>query len=621
MKTFKYVFLLTALLLTGFTITGQKLTYQREMADAVKEGTRTNTGIPGPEYWQNSSDYKLNIHVVFDGDSTWIEGHAKIAYHNNSPHNLTRIVIRSYPDIFAKGAVRSYYFGGATEMEPVNYTSVLINNDTIPQSALSRRTSTNIMLPLKDPLEKGQVAELDITWRYMMHPQINIRQGVYKDKAIFIAYYYPQVAVFDDLYGWDMVDYTGTVEFYNDFNNYDVEITLPSDYYVWGGGVLQNPSEVYPSEILNRYKAAMKSDEVMSILGTDDLNKGDTTGSKTWHFKSENTPDFTFAASHTYLWDASSIEVEPGRRVLVSAVYPHESRFYSSGAKWARESIDYLSSTCPGVPYPWPSMTVFNDMQGSGGMESPMMVNNGEQRTEISTRDVIFHEIAHSYVPFLTGANERRWSWLDEGWATYASMKFTDAAEGSSRDSFDAIYRMVSGTSRDIPLMVPSFDITESNAYTFYSYPKAAQAYMAIENQLGTQNMYKMWNTFISTWREKHPTPWDFFATVNRVAGSDLNWLLYPWYYKFEHADLELTSFDDRKGDLIVTNKGGLPLPVYITATYNDGSTKQLFSKPEVWKESDVLKIKMENPKDVKSIVIGNRMIFESDETNNSWKK
>jgi hypothetical protein len=120
MKTITKILLAMTFLVVGLTITGQELTYQREMADAVKEGTRTNSGLPGPKYWQNSSDYKLNIHVVFNGDSTWIEGHAQIAYHNNSPHNLTRIVLRSYPDIFAKGAVRSYYLGRTPEMEPVS---------------------------------------------------------------------------------------------------------------------------------------------------------------------------------------------------------------------------------------------------------------------------------------------------------------------------------------------------------------------------------------------------------------------------------------------------------------------------------------------------------------------
>lgn len=622
MKKLSTILLSLLLLICSSISYAQELTLQREMKNAISKGTRTLSGDPGKNYWINSSDYSLDINVVFEGDTTWIVGSGHIVYHNNSPRDLNMIVLRSYPDIYAPASIRNFYFGGAEELDLVSYSDIYVNGDTIPPQVMYQvRTSTNIVLRLSEPIAAGDQAVIDIKWRYRMHPQINIRQGVYESKSLFIAYFYPQVAVYDDIYGWDLVDYMGSVEFYNDFNNYDVRITLPSEYIVWGGGTLQNPEKVYPKNILEGYQKALKSDNIVSIINEDDLPlEKEIEGLKTWHFKSEKSPDFTFAASFTHKWDASSLEVEPGRRVLISAVYPTNSAHYGSAARWSRESIEYLSFTCPGVAYPWPFMTVFNSAEGSGGMESPMMVNNGEQTTELGARDVIFHEIAHSYVPFLTGANERRWSWLDEGWATYQGLKWTYEIDHSGESDFLRIYRNISGTASDIPLMVPSYQIMDPTASTNYSYGRSSQAFMVTESQLGTEKMNLLWKTFTTTWREKHPSPWDYFALVNRIAGKDMNWLLHPWYYEFKSADLALAAVDTRRGELTVKNIGGLPLPVYLTLTYRDGSVKEIFRKPEIWKTSDRVVIKIDRAKELDTAFIGNYKIFETDGSNNSWE-
>ncbi|TFH39086.1 MAG: hypothetical protein E4G95_02050, partial [Bacteroidia bacterium] len=513
----------------------QELTITSEFKNAIEKGTRTPNGVPGENYWINSSDYQLDVKVVFDNDTTWIVGSGNITYHNNSPDQLNMIVLRSYPDLYAPAAIRDFYFGGAAETRMVEYSEVFVNGDTVQtQMMYRRRTSTNIALGLEKPLEPGGQAVIDIKWKYMMHPQINIRQGVYDDKALFIAYWYPQVAVYDDLYGWDMVDYTGLVEFYNDFNNYDVRITLPGEYYVWAGATLQNPGDVYPQKVLEKIESASISNKVVNILTPDDIPNNFGSGQeKTWHFKSEQIPDFTFAASKSHLWDASSIDVGDGRRVQVSAVYPPASKYYSQGAVWARETIEYLSFTCPGVPYPWPAMTVFNSMEGGGAMESPMMVNTGDQQAEDWGREVTFHEIVHSILPFYLGANERRFAWMDEGWATYQGMKWSDGRPGTSIDMFGAMFDQVAGTSNDLPLMIPSWQVKDQAGETFHAYVRSSQAFMTIENQLGTEKMNQAWKLFAQRWNGKHPSPWDLFATFSEVAGEDLSWLLYPWYYKF----------------------------------------------------------------------------------------
>ncbi|MEA1887434.1 MAG: M1 family metallopeptidase [Bacteroidota bacterium] len=620
----KLLFLTSLILFIPVMCTyAQDLPVHLEFQKAIENKTRTMDGMPGPEYWINHSDYKLDAEVIFENDTVWINGKANITYYNESPDDLNMIVLRSYPDMMADAALRNWYFSPQNETRQVNYNDLLIGDDTIPSPMLMQsRTSTNLLVRLDDPLKSGNSINMQLSWKYYMHPNINIRQGVYDNDAIFVAYWYPQVAVYDDIYGWDMTDYTGIVEFYNDFNNYDVSITLPPGYMVWAGGSLQNPEEVYPASLMDKVDDALQSDEIVKLIKADDLPIEHGNREKvTWEFKSENTPDFTFAASKTHLWDASGVEVENGRRVLISAVYPDSSKHYHKAAQFARNAIEYLSFVCPGVPYPWPSMTVFNCGEGSGGMESPMMVNNGDQRLELNADEVIFHEIAHSYLPFYNGTNERRFAWMDEGWATYQGIKWSKGDSAGSAGSFRQVFNRVAGTANDLPQMIPTFSIFEGIASNFNSYCRSSQAFMTIEDQLGTENMNRAWKVFTERWHHKHPVAWDLFAIFEEVAGYDLDWLLLPWYYEFKTQELELASVDTEKGTVVIKNIGGLPLPVYLELEYEDGNTKKIHKKPEVFKSSPEVRIKIEDPGKLKAVKLGNPYFYDRDLSNNSWSK
>jgi hypothetical protein len=610
------------ILFPGIKTSAQELFIPREFRAAIEKGTRTIDGKPGEKYWTNTADYKMDVKLEFKNDTTWIKGSADIKYHNNSPDKLYMLVLRSYPDFFGGAAIRNFYIYPVNETEQVQYGDMIVNKDTIPsQRVMMSRTSTNLIVRLNNPLEPGASADLKLSWKYYMHPSINIRQGVYENKSVFIAYWYPQLAVYDDVYGWDMVDYMGSVEFYNGFNNYDVSISVPAGYLVWAGGELQNAQEVYPEAIYRKLLEAGRSDEIVAVVSSDDLPVKHV-GKEyiTWKFRAEGTPDFTFAASRHHLWDASSIGVEPGRRVLVSAVYPPESKHYKEAAKISRKSIENLSFECPGVAYPWPAMTVFNSMEGGGGMESPMMVNNGDQGTLAWASEVIFHEISHSYFPFISGANERRFSWLDEGWATYKGITWSNGAPGTGKDQFDGVYQAVSGTTIDIPLMVPSYQIVEPSASTYYSYGRSAMALMTIEDQIGKDKMNLVWKTMIERWAGKHPQPWDFFAIINEIAGENMNWLIKPWYYDFAYADLGLEPLNVENKTISVRNTGGLPVPVYLTIEYEKGEPLEIYRKADVWINTDLLEIKVKDASKVKSVTLGNKILFDTDPTNNSWE-
>lgn len=625
MKTsVRYSILIVLMSFESLTSVAQHVTKSPEFLKAIENRTRTVNGLPGKNYWINHSDYDLAVNVKFINDTIWILGSGEITYFNASPDTLKQLVLRSYPNFFANGALRDFDIGSKNEVEPVMYSNLLINGDTIPADTINqRRTSTNIILKNINPIGPGEKAVIAIGWKYRMNPSMNLRQGIYADKAIFVAYWYPQVAVYDDIYGWDTVEYGGLTEFYNDFNNYKVKISLPSEYYVWGGGVLQNPEAVYSNSVLDKYNTALNGGELVTILNADDLiNTAPNGGDKTWYFKSEHSPDFTFAASKSHVWDAKSLKLANGNTVFVSSVYGTNSKFYSQDALWACDAIEYLSEVCPGVPFPWPRMTVFNNMDvDESAMESPMMVNTGDQQTADMAREVTFHEIAHTYLPFLLGTNERRNAWMDEGWATYQGNKWSNGRPGTIIDMFRELFFQIDSIPLNSPLMVPSYQISGYYAETFHAYVRSSQAFMTLENQLGEKKMNEAWHLFTETWNGKHPSPSDFFAIVSKVAGEDINWLLFPWFYEFAYPDIAIDSVDTINGTITIRNIGGLPLPVFLKIKNSDSTTVSIIRKPEVFKNSKQCTIKLKRANDIVSIELGSALFFDKVTSNNHWRR
>ncbi|MGD8307335.1 MAG: peptidase, partial [Ignavibacteria bacterium] len=257
--------------------------------------TRSWNGKPGEGYWQNSSDYYLRVEL--DTRTNLVSGEGNIVYHNNSPDTLNKIVFRLYQDIFKKGAARDYDLDprAINEGTAINYLAV-DGNELDPDTAGSR-TGTNLLLLLPKPLLPGNQIEFETKWRYTLANIQPIRMGKYREGGFFVAYWYPQVAVYDDVDGWDLTEYMGKVEFYNDINNFEVEITVPENYLVRATGEMQNGKKVLKSDIFSRYKEALVSEDVIEIISPEDLKEGIITnkGKQTWYYKANNVPDFTFA--------------------------------------------------------------------------------------------------------------------------------------------------------------------------------------------------------------------------------------------------------------------------------------------------------------------------------------
>jgi len=589
--------------------------------------TRSMDGNPGPNYWQNYSNYDIQVELT--PESRLINGSADINYFNNSPDTLKQIVIRLYPDIFKKGQMRDFNLNPADINEGMTISYLKIDNlelNEIQIDTSNYRKGTNLIISLDEPIKSSAQCHINVKWYYTTSVHRNVRTGAYDSTSFMIAYWYPQIAVYDDVDGWDRYSYTGLQEFYNDFNNYEIDITVPKGFLVWATGELKNAHDVLTKSYYHKYKQALKSDEIISIVNEQDLQSGQITKDKdklTWKFKAEKAPDFAFAASDHYLWDQTSIQIGmDNKRVKVGAAYKKESKDFYQVAEIARKAIDYFSRQMPGIPYPWPSMTVFN---GGGGMEFPMMVNDGSTPTMPRTISLTSHEISHTYFPFYMGTNERKYAWMDEGWAVMLPFDF-DRQEAPDYDRKAAVtteYEFAAGKELDLPTIIPS--ITYGGqiyrpAYRGASYTKAGMAYQMLRDLLGEELFKKALHTYISRWQGKHPIPYDFFFTFDDVLGEEISWFWNPWFFEPGYPDLAIGEIkqNNHTSTVQINRLGNVPIPISLRVFYKDGAEQIIEKKADVWKDGKIsIQIELDKGKSLKRIELGNKYIPDINRRNN----
>lgn len=626
--------IITTIFLFGSLYAQSSLHIPRNIQKAYERGTRSYDGKPGPNYWINRTDYTIKAELIPETHS--VNGHAWITFYNNSPDSLNTFVFRLYQDMMKKGNPRDFTINQADLTDGIKIDTLVINGTGIEINSKSYRvfrTGTNYVVanfPSKIP-PKG-FAKIEVKWSVVIPKESRIRMGAYDDKTFFVAYWYPQFGVYDDVDSWDRQEYTGITEFYNDFGNYDVELTVPGENVVWATGVLQNAQELLQPNVFKRYNLAQSSDDIVKIITPEDLkNKTVTNGKEKniWHFKAENVPDFSFATSDKYLWDGSAVEVDykTGRKAFVDACYEEGIKFQDEVALFARLSIEYLSHEWPGISYPYPKMTVFNgEKKFGGGMETPMMCNNGTYPNRAGQIGVTIHEISHTYMPFYMGTNERKYSFMDEGWATFFTFDLVRRMEPDG-DEFPQTIAALSNTLGNeymIPVITPSYSTkTQGTGLLFYQQP--AVAYLILRDFLGDELFKKALHEYMNLWNSKHPIPYDFFFTFDRIAGEDLSWFWKPWFFETGHADLSIESVsrDENKNIAVVINKlGSYPVPIDLKITYKDGSS-EIFHKPAsvLKKGSKSFDLKINNSKDFQKIELISVLGPDSNKQNNIYEK
>ena len=553
-----------------------------------------------------------------------------ITYYNNSPDTLKELIIRLYPDLYKKGVERLSEIADKDLNEGVIIDSLQIGNESInnfsnPQKAFHR--NTNLFIKPDNNLLPHSSVQLSVQWHYFVNTGSPVRTGMVDSSSYFIAYFFPRVSVYDDIDGWDTWSYNGTQEFYNDFGNFNVEISVPKNYVVWATGDRQNADENFSKNITGKMKTASTSDKIIHVIDSTDYIKNDVFSSATtgiWKFSANSVTDFAFAVSDHYLWDVSSILVDSstGRRTLAEAAYNKIHTDYFDVASQAHQSVFYMSYFYPQYPFPFNHETIFD---GTDQMEYPMMVNDNPTQTHKDAVQLTSHEIFHSYFPFFMGINETQYAWMDEGWATIGESVISPLmGEPEDEGIFSKTrYEAIGGSDKDVPL-ITNTKLYSDAAYLSNSYGKGGLCYYVLQDLLGGSLYFKALHQYMNNWHGKHPVPYDFFYSINNASGKDLDWFWKKWFFEWVYADLSIKRVEKSGSGsrIIIENKGGLPVPVYLTLIASD---KKIIIKrtAEIWKDGkQIMSIETNVPiAEISKVELGNEFIPDKNKENNIWLK
>ncbi|MEO8766361.1 MAG: M1 family metallopeptidase [Ginsengibacter sp.] len=625
MKVYKIIFLKLLLVSSG-PLFSQGLFTTTQVRAAYTTNTRSASGKPGRNYWQNKGDY--TIRVTFAPSSNLLTGIEMISYYNNSPDTLDELVIRLYPDLYKKDIVRLSTIADKDLDSGVTIDSLQIGNESITNFTDSIRAfykGTNLIIKPGIPVLPHSQIQLSIGWHYLVNTASPVRTGMVDAGSYFIAYFFPRISVYDDIDGWDEWSYNGQQEFYNDFGNFKVDIFVPKNYVVWATGDRVNPGETFSGTVIKKMEAAALSAGIIHIIDSSDYRANNvfapgTTGA--WKFNATNVTDFAFAVSDHYLWDASSVLVDSvsGRKTLAEAAYNKIHNDYFDVASQAHQVVFYASHYFPKVPFPFNHITVFD---GTDQMEYPMMVNDNPLESRKDAVQLTSHEIFHSYFPFYMGINETQYAWMDEGWASIGESVISPLMGEPEDDGIfsKSRYEETSGTDKDVPL-ITNTKLYNDAAYFSNSYGKGGICYYVLQDLLGDVLFFKALHQYMDDWHGRHPVPNDFFYSINNGSGRNLDWFWDKWFFGWSYPDLAIKQVAGTVGGTKITieNTGGLPLPVFLTIQL-PGKKDTVRFTAAAWKDGKkTMNISTKiSLKDILKITLGNEFIPDKFKGDNEW--
>ena len=616
-------FLLAAAALT-LTARAQQLPVPRNIQAAYARGTRAVSGLPGPRYWQNTADYAIKVN--FNPATRLIQGTVEITYRNNSPDSLRQLWFKLYPNLYQKGAPRDAPIASADLTDGVQIQQLSIDGRATDESQRRIDATNMVVLVPAGAIGPGQMAQVTVAYSYTLNKGSHQRTGEVAPGAAFVAYFFPRLAVYDDIDGWNRAPYTGSQEFYNDFCTFRADITVPQNFVVWATGDLTNAAQVLTQKYAERLRAAAQQDGITTIISPAEARRRDVTApnaQNTWHFEAQDVTDFVFATADHYVWQSSSLVVDPatGRRTRVDAVYSPKHKDYEEVIQFARGTVRAMSYDFPKWPYPYAHETVFD---GLDQMEYPMMVNDNPTKTRDDAITLTDHEIFHTMFPFYLGINETKYGWMDEGWATIGEWLISPLLDPKLVDEYGvAAYARAAATEQDLPIAA-SLTTQQTGAGSFLnSYPKPGLGYLYVRDLLGEALFTKALHTYIERWHGKHPMPYDFFHSMNAGAGQDLNWFWQRWFFDPGYPDLTLQSVTRQASgyQVVVAAKGTKPVPINLTITFEDGTTQQLHRTVGVW-QSGATSVSLDIPtnKTARKMVLGSTYVPDSFPGDNVWE-
>jgi hypothetical protein len=607
----------------------QSLYTPRNVKAAFEKGTRAMDGKPGLHYWQNRSNYNIDLTVA--PPNRLVKGAEEITYFNDSPDTLKEIVFSLIMNFHQPEAQRLINLDATQLTSGIHIDHFEVNGEeTIWPELQDNYTRQN--LDLLKPLLPGDSIHFSVQWHYEIAPAFvrngrSQREGMIDSTTYCLAYFYPCVAVYDDYNGWDRLQFTDAQEFYNDFSNYTLNVIVPKNFIVWATGTLQNLDEVLQPHYAQLLEESATSDSVIHIASPQDLKRKDITAqnaSNTWIWKAKDVTEVALFISDHDNWDAASVMVDSatGRRASVQAAYYDTSAEFHQAVAIGQKALSWYSQNLPGVSYPYPKMTV---VEGFAGMEYPMMANDGAFRTTdpVGVRYEENHEISHTYFPFYMGTNESRYAFMDEGWAETFNGLIGTVEYGSPIIDKQFVKLIIEDSSQEgqVPLIASNFQT--GLVYAINGYIKPMWAYLALKDLLGDQLFKKCLHGYMDRWHGKHPIPWDFFNAFNDISGKNLNWFWSSWFFSHGYDDLGVGSVIKNKEGYAVTvkNIGGFVIPFDMKINYSDGSKEDIHETPVVWqKDEKQFVVNIKTKKKISSLTIDNGIWMDANEKDNVWK-
>ncbi|MGH7581593.1 MAG: M1 family metallopeptidase [Gemmatimonadales bacterium] len=582
---------------------------------AVMRGTRTRTGAPGPNYWVQHPRYQ--IHAVLDSASHRLSGKESVIYRNFSPDTLHTIAVYLRQNAFAPGAPRRQ---SVPVTEGVALQSVMIDGNVI-QPAQRRNAAmpitappeqppapgeyavdnTVMRIPLASPLLPGASLTLDVAWSYTPAPSPADGREGREGNLYFMGYWYPQIAVYDDVDGWVTDPYLLEAEFYMDPADYDVDLGVPHGWTVTATGTLQNADTVLSAPARDSLGVARRTGRVVRVVtpgpGAAAAFAG-STPTASWHFVANDVRDFSWSTTDAEAWDATRALVPAGAAAMdtidINSFFQLNDMARAweiGGARFTRDAIERMSSWL--WAYPWTTMSSVEGVLDDGGMEYPMMTVMQPWADTLSLAGDLMHETGHMWFPMQVGSNETRYPWMDEGFTQFDVAQGMAAQYGESRtggranDSEHGQRALYVGSVRnggDAPLMLPGDEFPQ-DLYLVIYYDKTAQVLSALRAILGDSVFHRAFVDYGKAWIGRHPQPFDFFNAIDAAAGRDLSWFWTTWFYHAWPLDQAIESAVTRGDSLVVTvsDRGVAPMPVLLAATRRDGSVQRITLPVGVW--------------------------------------
>jgi hypothetical protein len=607
--------------------------------------TRSASGEPGHEYWQNRADYKLTAKL--NEKTNEIIGTAIVTYTNNSYDKMAFVWMNLDQNLFksdsrgnaliplngSRNGARGEVFDGGHKIKAVKVVTTS-RGKSVEKEVKYSITDTRMQVFLDDDLKaKGGVVKIKIDFSFISPKEGSDRTGVLdtKNGKIFtIAQWYPRMCVYDDLRGWNTNPYLGASEFYLEYGDFDVNITVPSNHIVVCSGELLNPTAVYTANEQSRIAKAKQSEKTVMIRTAEEVAANTvSTSEKTWHFKIKNARDLSWASSSAFIVDGARINLPSGKKSLALSAYPVESagnESWGRATEYTKTSIENYSKRWFEYPYPVATNVAGNE----GGMEYPGIVFCGWESKGEDLWGVTDHEFGHGWFPMIVGSNERLFGWMDEGFNTFInSLSSVDFNNGEYKSKVTDLHQNAEYFTdpNTEPVMSSPDNMKERNIGLLCYFKPSSGLIILREQVLGPERFDLAFRTYVERWAFKHPAPDDFFRTMENVAGEDLSWFWRGWFVNNWRLDQGVNSVkyiknDPSKGAVItIENFEKMAMPVVLDVKTKSGKVTRVKLPVEVWQRNIDWSFKVNTTEEILSVIIDPDHVFpDVNEGNNTWK-